>query len=69
MLNQRTTDMVGRLALIAAAVLGIAGCGFLFFGSLATPAGVTASKDRTDLIELTWTEVAGADVYYVSFPE
>jgi hypothetical protein len=52
-------------AVVAVSVLLITGCGVSFFGSLSTPSGVEATVDRTDLIELTWSEVAGADVYHV----
>jgi len=64
-------DIARRLALIIAVVLSIAvmlsiaGCGIAFFGSLETPTGVSATTLRTDLIELTWSPVTGADVYYV----
>jgi len=62
---KHNADIARRLALIIAVVVGIAGCGIAFFGSLEAPIGVSATTLRTDLIELTWTEVAGADVYYV----
>ena len=47
------------------APLVVIGCGVTFFGTLAAPSGLAATPGRTDLIELTWNEVTGADVYYV----
>ncbi|MBU8913365.1 MAG: hypothetical protein KOO61_05025 [Spirochaetales bacterium] len=60
-----TRTLVCRAALIAGVIIGLTGCGLTFFGSLVAPTGVAASDDRTDLIQVTWGAVTGADVYYV----
>ena len=61
----KARPLVDRAAMLVVATLALAGCGLSFFGSLAAPTGVTATTNRTDLIELSWADVKGADVYYV----
>ncbi len=61
----KARPLVDRAAMLIVATLVVAGCGLSFFGSLAAPTGVTATTNRTDLIELSWADVKGADVYYV----
>lgn len=51
-------------AVVGAAML-VSSCGIVLTGSLSIPERVEASTTRADLIELTWEEVRGADIYYV----